>query len=244
MALYVYKKKKENPHRRLITGISYSSMIIGSLFLFWSLYPILFFEMYSFINFRTKPTSPLPEYSSSFINTYNSVLGVSSILSTNLSDYTKAGVWFPSVAQKVSQDLKVKEYTLSIPRLNITNAKVIVGGDDLLKGLVHYAPKSLPGMIGNVAIFGHSLLPQLAKRGNDYRSIFTYLPSMERGDEIYSTVDGVAYEYKVVDIFVVNPNEISVLNQTDDDVYMSLITCVPPGTLNQRLVVKAKMDKL
>ena len=243
MAIYVYKKKKVNPHRRLITGISYASMIIGSLFLFWSLYPMLFFEMYSYINLSKKPASPLPEYSSSFISNYNSALGISSILSTNLSDYTKAGVWFPSISQLVNTDIKVKQYTLSIPRLNITQAKVIVGGSDLLKGLVHYAPRSLPGIPGNVAIFGHSTLPQLAKRGNDYRSIFTYLPSMERGDKIYATIDGTSYEYKVIDIFVVDPDEVSVLEPTDD-VMMNLVTCVPPGSLNKRLVVKAKMEKI
>lgn len=245
MSLYSYTKEKPKPHKKLITFISYASMIIGALFLFWSFYPIIFFEIYSQLFIQKKVLTPLPQYKalSEFTKT-NSLVGEHSVYSTNLSDYTKAGIWFPSVVQEVNQDLKVKNYSLTIPRLNVTNANVIVGGEDLNKGLIHYAPKSLPGENGNVVIFGHSILPQLAKPGLDYKSIFTYLPSMERNDSIYITIDGARYEYKVADIYVINPDEISVLDQVYDDSYLNLITCVPQGTYRQRLVVKAKLMRM
>lgn len=245
MALYSYIKTKPKRERKMIALLSYSSLIAGCLFLFWSFYPIIFFQIYAQVYLKKKITTPIANQSAltSLINS-NAVLGSYSILSTNLSDYTKAGIWFPSVAQEKNNDIKINEYTLSIPRLNIKNAKVIVGGADLNKGLIHYIPRTLPGQYGNVAIFGHSILPQLAKRGNDYKSIFTYLPSMEKGDSIYVNVEGVVYEYTVVDMFVVSPREISVLDQIYDDSYIHLVTCVPPGTYSQRLVVKAKLKKL
>lgn len=246
MSLYAYVKEKPKPNRKVVIFISYSSMIVGSLFLFWSFYPIIFFEIYSQLFIQRKVLTPVPSYKalSEFTRT-NSILGSYSVFSTNLSDYTKAGIWFPSVTQNKNQDLKVGEYTLSIPRLNIANAKVIVGGEDLNKGLIHYAPKCLPGDEPcNAVIFGHSILPQLAKSGLDYKSIFTYLPSMEQGDKVLVTVDGATYEYKVIDIYVIHPSDVSVLDQVYDDSYLNLITCVPQGTYRDRLVVKAKLTKL
>src|SRR3989344_6094779 len=155
MALYSYIKTKPKRERKAIALLSYSSLIAGCLFLFWSFYPIIFFQIYAQVYLKKKITTPITNQSalSSLINS-NAVLGSYSILSTNLSDYTKAGIWFPSVAQEKNNDIKINEYTLSIPRLNIKNAKVIVGGTDLNKGLIHYIPRTLPGQYGNVAIFG------------------------------------------------------------------------------------------
>ena len=104
-------------------------------------------------------------------------------------------------------------------------------------------PQSLPGEYGNVVIFGHSTLPQLYNAKN-YTTIFTYLPSMEKGDKILVRLGEDEYEYETFDIFVVNPDEISVLEQSNDASYITLITCVPPGTYWKRLVVRAKLTKL
>lgn len=245
MAIYRYTKDKPFLYKKIVTFVSYSSLIAGSMLLFWSFYPIISFQLYSKVVFKQKFTSPLPEYSKlpSYTNT-NSVLGVGSIFSTNLSEFTKAGVWFPEAQQETRSVLDVKEYTLSIPRLNITNAKVLVGGEDLTKGLIHYIPKVLPGDSGKVAIFGHSILPQLAKQGLDYKSIFTYLPSVERGDTIYAHVKDDTFEYEVVDMFVVKPSEVSILEQNYDESVILLITCVPPGSYNERLVVKARLKSV
>lgn len=247
MALYSYIKQKPKRNQKILGVVSYGSMIIGSLLLFWSFYPIIFFQIYSELFIKRKLTTPVPGKTAPRVgNSLKSVLGTYSIFSTNLSDYTKAGVWFPSVTERVSADIILKEYTLSIPRLNIQNARVIVGGEDLNKGLIHFLPKTIPGQPGSVVIFGHSILPALAKPASalDYRSIFTYLPSMERGDAITATVEGVNYEYEVVDIFVVKPTDVSVLDQQYDAAYLSLITCVPQGTYRDRLVVKAKLKSL
>ncbi|PIV71190.1 hypothetical protein COW57_00895, partial [Candidatus Roizmanbacteria bacterium CG17_big_fil_post_rev_8_21_14_2_50_39_7] len=104
-------------------------------------------------------------------------------------------------------------------------------------------PKSMPGEFGNVSIFGHSTLPQLYNE-KDYKTIFTYLPSLEKGDAIFVEVGDLEYEYEVTDMFVVNPDKISVLDQQYDAAYLTLVTCVPPGTFWKRLIVKAKLLRL
>jgi len=249
MALYIYTKDKPYFYKKIVNIFSYTSLIAGALLLFWSFYPIIFFQLYSKLVFKQKFTSPLPEYRDlPAFTSANSVLGVGSIFSTNLSEFTKAGMWFPQVQQEKNDILDIKEYTLSIPRLNITKAKVIVGGEDLNKGLIHYKPVNevMPGSLGKISIFGHSILPQLAKRGQDlhYKSIFTYLPSMERGDTIYVHVKNDTFEYEIVDMFVVKPTEVSILEQNYEEATMLLITCVPPGSYNERLVVKTRLKSI
>ena len=45
-------------------------------------------------------------------------------------------------------------------------------------------------------------------------------------------------------MFVVSPDQVSVLEQRTDVAYLTLVTCVPPGTDWERLVVRAKLTKL
>jgi len=241
MALYSYYKQINSPKKKIITYFSYLSMTVGSLLLFWAFYPIISFEIYSqvFLSREFKTPVVLDEINQSINN--GLILGNFNIFSNNLSDFTNANLWFPSSGKnKVDEPLSVKRYFLSIPKLNIKEAEVLVGGEDLSKSLIHYLPKTMPGNLGNVVIFGHSTLPQLYKP-NDYKSIFTFLPSLQKGDKIFVKVEDIVYQYEVFEMFVVSPSEISVLNQDFDDSYLTLITCVPPGTYWKRLIVKAKL---
>lgn len=242
MVRYLYIKKDNSPKKKAINYLSYLFLIIGSLFLFWSLYPILSFEIYSKFFIKKSVQSPLPDVDSPLsLNQAGSVLGSFNIFSNNLRDYTNANIWFPSISNKKNNYIfDVKEYFLSIPKLDIKDAKVIINGDDLSKSLVHYQAQTLPGQYGNSVIFGHSTLPQLYNK-KDYKTIFTYLPSLEKGDLIEVKINDITYQYQIYDMFVVNPNEVWVLNQQKDASYLTLITCVPPGTYLKRLVVKAKL---
>jgi len=245
MSVHVYVKKDNSPKKKAINYFSYFSLIVGVLLLFWSFYPILSFEIYSRLFLKKNLKTPVPNLDSpASLSEASTILGVFNIFSNNLRDYTKASLWFPSVSQTGSMStLSVKEYTLSIPRLNIKDAKVVVGGEDLSKSLIHYLPRSLPGEYGNVAIFGHSTLRQLYSP-KDYKSIFTYLSSLETGDVIRVKIGDLKYEYQVYDMFVVDPDEISVLEQQKNGSFLTLITCVPPGTYLERLVIKAKLRLL
>src|SRR3989339_1867878 len=239
MPVHVYIKRLNTPKKKAITAFSYASLIIGSLLLFWSFYPILSFEVYSRFFIKKYVKTPVSNEGVPSLNEANSVLGSLNPLSNNLRDYTQASLWFPDRPQAtIFSNLNVKEYALSIPKLNIKDAKVVVGGEDLTKSLIHYLPQSLPGEFGNVAIFGHSTLPQLYNT-KDYKTIFTYLSSLEKGDKIYINVGEYEYEYEVTTLFIVKPKDISVLEQKKDDSYLTLITCEPPGTWLERLVVTA-----
>lgn len=245
MALYSYLKKTYSRKIRIINYLSYTSLIIGSLLLFWSFYPVISFQIYSNIFLKKQYNSPVPRSEiTSSLEQVNSILGSYNIFSNNLRDFTQAKLWFPDKPQlSTNNKINIKEYSLSIPKLNIKNALVKIGGEDLAKSLVHYLPQSLPGEYGNVVIFGHSTLPTLYNP-QDYKTIFTYLPSLEKGDKILININEVEYEYEVYDLFVIDPSQVSVLDQRTDASYLTLITCVPPGTYWQRLVVRAKLTKL
>ena len=244
MAIRVYLKQNNSLKRRVVSHFSYISLVAGMLFLFWSFYPVISFELYSRFSIPHDVLSPVASPEVSSLKEAESVLGSYDAYSNNLRDFTQASLWFPSSGKENSTaSFTVKEYYLSIPRLNITKARVVVGGEDLAKSLVHYLPKTLPGEYGNVSIFGHSTLPQLFNE-KDYKTIFTYLPSLELGDKIIVHVGDMQYEYEVVDMFVVDPDKISVLDQKYDASYVTLITCVPPGTFWKRLVVRTKLAQL
>jgi len=245
MYVYRYIKEENNLKKKVVLNLSYVSLTIGSLLLFWSFYPVISFEIYSRLFIQTKIVSPIPTSSLvSSLKEAGTVLGSYQVFSSNLKDFTQANLWFPNKPQtEISPKVKVKEYFLTIPKLNIFKAKVTVGGDDLTKSLVHYLPTSLPGENGNVAIFGHSTLPQLYN-SKDFKTIFTYLPSLEKGDKITVNIGDLEYQYEVYDMFVVKPEQVSVLEQKYDNSYLTLITCVPPGTWWNRLVVRTRLAKL
>jgi sortase A len=200
------------------------------------------FELYAHFFFKRKATSPIPEeLSVSALEYAKSVYASSALFSSNLKDFSNANVWFPSGNKYIAREsVDIKSYSLSIPKLNLLNLNVEVDGSDLSKSLIHYLPASIPGQYGNISIFGHSSLPQLFNM-SDYKTVFTYLPKMTIGDKIYIETKGVTYEYEVFDMFIVKPSEISVLDQKFDNSYLTLVTCVPPGTYKDRLIVRAKI---
>ncbi|OGK72528.1 hypothetical protein A2459_00390 [Candidatus Roizmanbacteria bacterium RIFOXYC2_FULL_41_10] len=130
-----------------------------------------------------------------------------------------------------------------MPRLGLTDLNVEIGGEDLTKSLAQYGNQVMPGEIGNVVILGHSTLPQLFDQ-DDYRTVFTFIPTLERGDKIRVDIGGFTYQYTVYEMYVVSPDKISVLNEEADEAFLTLITCVPPGTYWERLIVKAKLQSI
>lgn len=156
------------------------------------------------------------------------------------ANLTYASNWFPTGNPKTNIS---KEYSLSIPKLGIKHANVIIGADDLSKSLIHYGGSSLPGEYGNAVIFGHSVLPQFFNP-ESYNTIFSTLHTVKLGDTIVVVSDGVTYTYSVFDLSIVDPSDISVLEQNYDNSYLTAITCTPPGTYWKRLVVKARIQKV
>lgn len=161
-------------------------------------------------------------------------------------DYTKASNWFSVTNDAVSfpapTDQNSKGYLISIPALKINDANVSLVNDNLQENLVHYPQTALPGQKGSSVIFGHSTLPQFFDPTN-YSSIFSTLPKIETGTNIFITHEGVKYTYRVSNTYEVKPDDLWVLRQEYDQKTLKLITCVPPGTKLKRLVVEAQLIK-
>lgn len=210
---------------RICAGVSFLS---GLIILLSVIYPIASYEAKSK---REYPDliSPLSGTSGLMANSYK-LLGE--------SDYTKASNWFPT--QENFKEVKIIKYKITIPKLNIIDASVSIGGEDLMDSLIQYPGTSVPGKVGNSVIFGHSILPIFYDPDN-YLAIFSILDKLTDGDDIYINYNNVIFHYQVYDKFEVKPTQIEVLRQDEDSSYLSLITCTPPGhpTKPKRLVVRA-----
>lgn len=161
--------------------------------------------------------------------------------SPNYDPY-RPSTWFATAGQPDNPN-SLRVYTISIPKLKIENANVTIGGDDLKKSLIAWPTAALPGSYGVAIVFGHSELPSLAN-SKSYSGIFTFLMDLDDGDEIFVDSDGIRYKYVVFDKKVVEPTNLSVLEQRFDRAYLTLITCVPPGTLWKRGVIRAALEKI
>lgn len=167
------------------------------------------------------------------------------ILDTEL-DYTNLSNWFNDergqALQNTDSDTK---YLLKIPKLEIEQAEVEIGGIDLDKNLIAYPGTALPGERGAPVIFGHSVLRQFynpsLKNPRRYNSIFSYIMTLERGDPIYLSYDGATYKYEVETKTEVKPEDTYILEQQHDARKLKLVTCVPEGTYLRRGVVTARL---
>lgn len=163
-------------------------------------------------------------------------------------DYTDLSNWFGGQASEMDDlQYQVEEYRLDIPALEISNAKVRVGGTDLNKSLIQYPGTALPGEPGAPVIFGHSVLRQFyspsEKNPRRYSSIFSKIMTLKSGDKIYLTYNNVKYTYQVQSNTEVQPTDTFILAQRYDARQLKLVTCVPEGTVLRRGVVIAQLIK-
>ncbi len=244
MALYRYVKvvrPVETRERVVLVKagkiLPFFLIVVGFFLLANAAFPIISYELVTSFRFKKELVRPvsrqiIPEPQTPVLGKEASEI-----------DYTKPSNWFPSAPRLQPRPSKITHYTLSIPELEIEGATVEIGGEDLFQALIHYAGTALPGQYGNVVIFGHSVLPQFFNSEN-YKTIFSTLPTLKGGDEILIDFDGISYRYRVIQMVEVSPDDISVLEQRYDAEYLSLITCVPPGTYMKRLIVRAKLVEI
>ncbi|MBI2012473.1 sortase, partial [Candidatus Curtissbacteria bacterium] len=135
------------------------------------------------------------------------------------------------------QNPRPKEFYLTVPKLKIKGAKVLVDNLNFYKNLSHFPGSAIPGEAGNSFITGHSVLPQFADP-EDYRAIFTKLSDLEIGDDVVVEIEGRTLHFTVQYAKVVDPHDTSVLAPiSPSGRNLTLMTCVPPGTNSKRLVV-------
>ncbi len=118
---------------------------------------------------------------------------------------------------------------LSIDRLDI-KVSVVEGveKEDLKLSAGHFPETAMPGK-GNFAIAGHSSLV--------YTCLFNNLKDAVVGDEIFVQTKSGDHTYEITDIFVVEPDDLSVLDDTDESV-ITIVTCTNAG--KQRKIFRGK----
>lgn len=154
--------------------------------------------------------------------------GFSYFVPTNLAKNEK---------ESAQQSERPQEFFITIPKLKIKKARVLVDSLKFNQNLSHFPGSAIPGEVGNSFITGHSILPQFADP-NNYKAIFTKLSDLEVGDDIYIEMGGTNLHFSVQYSKVVDPRDLSVLlpiSSTGRN--LTLMTCVPPGTNLKRLVV-------
>lgn len=243
MIKYYYKKTR--PFNRKLF-FRYFGAILAILGLFVTIYiffPVIAFEVFISPALASQPLAvPIPQTKLLTPATIRQLLVTQSSALLGV-DYTHASSWFPAYVPPSDGRPRIPAYQLSIPRLNIKRANVSTIDDDLSMHLVNFQGTCVPPDKGNCVIFGHSTLPSLYSP-KDYKTIFANIQNLRVGDLIIVHIAGLDYIYKIFDMSVVSADNTSVLSQTMDDSYLTIITCTPPGTVWFRLIIKSRLEKL
>jgi sortase A len=119
---------------------------------------------------------------------------------------------------------------IEIPNINVS-AAILEGTDDsaLKYAVGHYPGLGEIGKPGNYVLLGH--------RNYIYGHFFRNLDRLKAGDKVKITAGDKTYTYEVYESFVVKPEEVWVLEQTEESI-ITMITCTPMGTYTDRLIVR------
>lgn len=108
----------------------------------------------------------------------------------------------------------------------------------LNKGVVHYPYSHLPSDDrGNVFIFGHSSAN--LHESNPARRVFSYLPTINTGEKIELSYQGVLYSYRVRSVRILKPTEAEIFIDAPGRL-LTLSTCWPIGDPSHRFIVEAE----
>lgn len=133
------------------------------------------------------------------------------------------------------------QFTISIPRINLEDERVLVNSNQLDQALVHLPGSALPGQRGNVFVSGHSSISAILQSKGG-KAFFVNLPRLKKEDLIYINALGQSFTYSVSGMKIVDPKDLSVINPPDTEGrFLTLMTCVPPGFNTKRLIVLAKL---
>lgn len=138
----------------------------------------------------------------------------------------------PPPEEKPQAPLKIENVmgTISIPSISSSQLLLEGSGSKQLKyGAGHVTGTAFPGEAGNCSIAGH--------RNYTFGSYFNRLDEVNVGDTLSIQYNNSTFTYTVAESFVVTPDDVSVLANTDSAT-VTLITCHPKGSNTHRLIVK------
>ncbi|MBE6053626.1 MAG: class D sortase [Clostridium sartagoforme] len=120
---------------------------------------------------------------------------------------------------------------IEIPSINLSQGIVEGITDDILQYYLGLFESSvMPGEKGNFSVAGH--------RVSDYSEAFVNLYKVEIGDEIIIKANKKEYVYEITDNFIVSPDRVDVLENTEDPT-ITLVTCTVGA--KERVIVKGKL---
>ena len=120
---------------------------------------------------------------------------------------------------------------MEIPSINLSQGVVEGITDDILQYyLGHFESSVKPGERGNFSVAGH--------RVSDYSEAFVNLYKVEVGDQVLIKANKKQYVYEVTDNFIVSPDRVDVLENTDEAT-ITLVTCTVGA--KERVIVKGKL---
>jgi LPXTG-site transpeptidase (sortase) family protein len=142
-----------------------------------------------------------------------------------------ASTQFGIVIEKINANAAV------IPNVNAGNEKQYTQA--LTKGVAQALGSTLPGERGNLFLFSHST--NASWNIIRFNAVFYLLRELEIGDKIIIFYQNKRFDYEVFDKKIVSPSDISFITNRYDVPVLTLQTCDPPGTLLNRLIIRAKL---
>lgn len=122
--------------------------------------------------------------------------------------------------------------SIEIPSISLKSIVVEgIGKEQLKYALGHFEDTAMPGEYGNFSIAGHS--------SSIYEEILNNAHKVDIGDEIrLKTLKG-NFKYKITKKYIVEPTEVSVLDQDKSKKTMTIVTCTDGG--KKRLIIQGEI---
>lgn len=179
----------------------------------------------------------------------------------DLSNYVSKPVDFPSLTRNALKENLLQEdlvslnfndvFYISIPSVGINRLPVQANVDSTSEAsympvletrLAHFKNTGLPisDVPNNMLIYGHSASPNYGPQPTDTYVAFSFLPNLKIGDEIIIEIAGETFKYKMSSSKIVKPTDTSVITGTKGKHTLTLVTCFPAGSNENRYVAIAR----
>jgi len=127
---------------------------------------------------------------------------------------------------------------LKIPKLGLSvNIMDGCGQDQLRYGAGHVPGTPLPDEEGNVCVAGHRVTMVMHP--------LRHMELMKPGNYVFIQYMDHLYTYETTEVFPVGNTETWVLQPVENEPHLlTLITCNPPGSARQRLILRARLIQI
>ena len=191
---------------------------------------VVFIIVYTITNFESLKNVILYKYNSDYGSTEENA-NTNSTTQTVVANNRNL-----SLESIDDNSIYIKSISVNAPiTWDVRNDPALVA-NNLENGVIHISGTAHPGETGNVFITGHSSNYLWAP--GKYKSVFSLLNQLVIGDLVQIKYKNKDYLYKVSNVRVVKPTDLSVMDATDDSI-LTLMTCTPVGTSLNRLIITA-----